>query len=1104
MKTRILIVDDREFSRYLLDRVLKGSGYEVEEASNGREALEKARQNPPHLIISDLLMPVMDGYTLLRHWRDDVQLRHIPFIVYTATYVDPKDEQLALGLGADAFLLKPSEPADLVARVKQVLASPAITSASPEAGPSRTPADDETTTYRKYSEALIRKLEDKMQQLDRTNRQLQQDVAHRTELMTALEETQKLRDLAECMGNVGGWEIHIDTGKLTWTEMVYRIHEVDSSYQPTVQRGVAFYAPTSRPLIEQALKRATDLGESFDLDLELITAKGNLRNVHVIGTADLKRRTVFGFFQDITRQKQVEKTLRTVSSRQEAILESVPDLIMEVDNNKVYTWANKVGLAFFGDDVIGREAASYFEGEQATYETVQPLFDGQQDVIQVQSWQRRKDGEKRLLAWQCRALKDENGAITGVLSSARDITEHQQSEEVLAFLAQCSGSAAGEGFFESLARYLARSLEMEFVCIDRLEGDGLAARTLAVLCDGRFEDNVTYALKDTPCGEVAGKTICCFPNRVCQSFPKDTVLKDLRAESYVGVTLWGHTGRPIGLIAVIGRHPLKNRSHAENTLKLVAVRAAGELERQEAEKALRENEHKYRELVENANSIILRFTCDGRITFLNEYGQKFFGYSSGEILGRHLVGTIVPETESTGRDLRPLMDQIEADPAAFEQNINENICRDGRRVWIAWTNKSVPDEKGRIKEVLSIGTDITERRQLEEQFRQAQKMEAIGQLAGGVAHDFNNILTVIQANAALLMDAPNLSDFESDSARQIVEAAERAAGLIRRLLLFSRKQAMHPALVNLNEAVGNMARMLQRILGEDITLQSNYAPDLPGIRGDVGMIEQVLLNLAVNARDAMPNGGQLTITTTLETVGEDQIQQNPDATPGGRVCLSVRDTGCGIPPEILPHIFEPFFTTKEVGKGAGLGLATVYGIVKQHQGWIDISSQVGKGTTFRIFLPVSKDIETSAQPPSGSTRLPGGNEVVLLVEDEPAVRILVSNQLKRCGHTVLQADSGVSALEVWQIHKADIQLLLTDMVMPGGLTGRELAEQLKKEKPDLKVICSSGYSEDVIDKAVLPDWIMFLQKPYSPSKLMQTVRECLDRNSPLAAGIAAE
>jgi two-component system, cell cycle sensor histidine kinase and response regulator CckA len=289
-----------------------------------------------------------------------------------------------------------------------------------------------------------------------------------------------------------------------------------------------------------------------------------------------------------------------------------------------------------------------------------------------------------------------------------------------------------------------------------------------------------------------------------------------------------------------------------------------------------------------------------------------------------------------------------------------------------------------------------------------------------------------------------------------------------------------------------VTKMLKRILGEDIVLQSRFAPDLPAIRVDVNMIEQILLNLAVNARDAMPHGGELTITSSVETVGQGP-ERLSGAAPGTYVCLDVRDTGCGIAPEHLPHIFEPFFTTKAVGKGTGLGLATVYAIVKQHQGWIEVKSEVGQGTAFRIYLPPAGTAPVGQKTAAAGAKLPTGTETILVVEDETSVRLLVTNQLQRWGYTVLNAATGVAALEVWKEHQAAIDLLLTDIIMPGGMTGRELAEKLRSEKPSLKVIYTSGYSTEILGKALtLTDGINFLQKPYQSAKLAHAVRKCMD------------
>lgn len=403
------------------------------------------------------------------------------------------------------------------------------------------------------------------------------------------------------------------------------------------------------------------------------------------------------------------------------------------------------------------------------------------------------------------------------------------------------------------------------------------------------------------------------------------------------------------------------------------------------------------------------------------------------------------------------------------------------------------DDTGKPVQMRGIVMDVTERKQLEEQLRQSQKMEGIGQLAGGVAHDFNNILTVTHGHALLLLGDKSLSKAAKESAQEIAQAAERGAGLTRPLLAFSRRQIMQLRQVDLNEVLNSMTVMLGRILGEDIALQMKYWPRPAVVEADPSMIEQVLLNLAVNARDAMPKGGQLGIEVSLADLHARRPSSHPDAGTGQFVCLQVADNGGGIAPENLRRIFEPFFTTKEAGKRTGLGLATVYGIVKQHQGWVEADSAPGKGATFRVYLPASKEQESAPEKRFVKPAVRGGTETILVVEDEAPVRELVCRLLSGYGYEVLPAPSGVKALEIWRKSKGKIDLLLTDLVLPEQLNGRELAEKLRKSRTKLKVIFSSGYSPDVVGKDfVLQRGQHFLQKPYDLHKLALTVRACLD------------
>jgi PAS domain S-box-containing protein len=390
--------------------------------------------------------------------------------------------------------------------------------------------------------------------------------------------------------------------------------------------------------------------------------------------------------------------------------------------------------------------------------------------------------------------------------------------------------------------------------------------------------------------------------------------------------------------------------------------------------------------------------------------------------------------------------------------------------------------------------DITKRKQLEEQFRQSQKMEAIGQLASGVAHDFNNILAVIQLQAGLLKAEQNISAKQLDFASEIEKSTQRAADLTRQLLLFSRKQALQPRDLDLNEVVTSITKMLQRTLGEDVQMQFEFSPQPLLIHADAGMVDQILMNLSVNARDAMPKGGQLIIETSAVEFDEITAAQTSQARPGSFACVSVSDTGGGIPPEVLPKIFEPFFTTKAVGKGTGLGLATVFGIVQQHQGWINVYSKAGQGTTFRIYLPRLTKASDKKADWSSLASIRSGNETILLVEDDSSLRASIRIALSRLGYRVLEAPTGVAALEVWKQHRDEIRLLFTDMVMPEGMNGKELARRLLQENPKLKVIYASGYSADLADKdLLLQEGVNFLTKPFAAHKLAQTIRNCLDK-----------
>lgn len=527
-----------------------------------------------------------------------------------------------------------------------------------------------------------------------------------------------------------------------------------------------------------------------------------------------------------------------------------------------------------------------------------------------------------------------------------------------------------------------------------------------------------------------------------------------------------------------------------------ALREADERSRRrQAEAALRQSDERFREMAANIRDAFWITSADGqRLLYLSPAGEQIWGRSIGELSARPSLRIEAIAAEDRERVVATLAQLAGGREYRMEYRISRP---DGTMRWVEDRGYPVRHASGRMEQAVGVATDITERKQLQAQLLQAQRMEAIGQLAGGIAHDFNNILTIINGQAALLMDQPDVPREQAEALRQIYTAGERAAGLTRQLLVFSRKQAVRLRPVDLNEIIDEAAKMLRRLIGEHIRLELSLSSRLPCIEADPGMIEQVLMNLALNARDALPQGGRLVVMTEVRSIDDAGARRQAGARPGNFVCLSVCDNGCGIAPEILPQIFEPFFTTKEVGQGTGLGLATAFGVIQQHGGWLAVDSQVNLGTTVQVFLPaIASPAPVSPARPAGA-KISGGGETILLVEDDASVREFALAVLQKDGYRVLQAGCGAEALEVWAWHSSRIDLLLTDMVMPNRPTGLELAAKLRAEKPALKVICISGYSRETMDRFSAPSAEMqFMQKPYRPQDLAREVREILDRKTP--------
>lgn len=507
----------------------------------------------------------------------------------------------------------------------------------------------------------------------------------------------------------------------------------------------------------------------------------------------------------------------------------------------------------------------------------------------------------------------------------------------------------------------------------------------------------------------------------------------------------------------------------------------------QAVEALRTSEERYRDLVENAHDIIYSHDLEGNYTSINKAGEQITGFTRDEVLSLSLRQTISPEDlpkafEMTRRKLAG--EKV----TAYEMEV---LAKDGRRVAVEVNTKLIFQDGVPIG-VQGIARDVTDRKQLEQQLRQSQKMEAIGQLAGGVAHDFNNLLTAINGYSSLALQRTNPDDRIRGYLEEIRKAGDRAANLTRQLLAFGRKQMLKPVALNLNDVVVDMQKMLRRLIGEDIRFTTKFDPELHRVKTDPGQIEQVLVNLVVNARDAMPRGGKLTIETANFEVDRDYASRHVGLAPGSYVMLAVSDTGCGMDQETKARIFEPFFTTKEKGKGTGLGLSTVYGIVTQSGGNIWVYSEPGTGTVFKVYLPQLQEEIAPPQKVEAETTAPRGSETILLVEDEDVVRGLARQILEQAGYRVLDASGGEEAIRLCKERMEPIDLLLTDVVMP-ETSGKEIAQRLTQLRPATRVLFMSGYTDEaIVHHGVLDSDVEFIQKPFTPVALARKVREVLD------------
>ena len=527
----------------------------------------------------------------------------------------------------------------------------------------------------------------------------------------------------------------------------------------------------------------------------------------------------------------------------------------------------------------------------------------------------------------------------------------------------------------------------------------------------------------------------------------------------------------------------------EGNLKDVFTMIKDLTEHKQAEEALRESEAQYRILIEQSNDAIY-LLCEGKFEIINPRFSQMLGVTPEEVREAdfNFMDLVAPQSRPLIEERERMRERGEEPPRQYEFTA---LSKDGREIPVeASVTRILYKEKFATQGILH---DITERKKLEAQFRQAQKMEAVGRLAGGVAHDFNNLLTVIGGNTSLAMMTLMPDDPLYHDLTQVQKAAERASNLTRQLLVFSRKQQMQPKVISVNSLIQNMEKMLGRLIGEDINIDIQLAEDLWKVKIDPGQFEQIIMNLCINARDAMRDGGLLSLETKNIILTDDYTAVHVDAYPGSFVVFKISDTGCGMTKDVISNIFDPFFTTKAEGEGTGLGLSTVFGIVKQSEGFINVYSEPGEGTTFKIYLPrTEEDVEQHIQEllPEGKLH---GKETILVVEDEEGVRNIAVRTLKRFGYKVIEAENGGEGYLKCRNANYPIDLIITDIIMP-EMNGKEFVESIKEICPDVKVLYMSGYTYNIIaKKGIIDTNVSFISKPFESLPFLRKVRETLDK-----------
>jgi PAS domain S-box-containing protein len=805
---------------------------------------------------------------------------------------------------------------------------------------------------------------------------------------------------------------------------------------------------------------------------------------------------MMGVSHDITELHRAGDALRTNEERFRRVVENISDVITVLDPQGTILYESPSisrVLGYQQAELLGRNAFELVHPDDV--EQVLRAFEANTPEIIVRRFRfRHRDGSWRTLEAAGKVHQAEDGSRAAIIAS-RDLTERERGNAESRLLQEVTWRVAQapdtETALASVMRLASEAFGWVYAEAWVLSGDGAWLEPSVVWhsAEARFDvyreepERSRMAPGTGLPGTVWTQKRAVWIADVAEvgEFVRRDAAREAGLHAALAVPITRDDNETIAAVLILyAAQPQEEDARLTALFSAVAAQLGAAMQRKDAEMALRSSQALLHSVVTSAPIVLFALDQNGVFTLSEGKGLEGLGLAPGELVGASAVEAFRDQT-AFGEHLRRAL-AGEAFVASSEV---------AGRSFDTWYSPRIGAD-GTVSGVLGVATDLTERRQLEEQLRQAQKLESLGLLAGGIAHDFNNIITAITGYADLIADQLPPGDSVRDEVAEITRAAEKAALLTYQLLAFSRKQLLRPETLSLNTIVADVSRMLRRVIGEDISLVVRGVEELGQASADPGQIGQVILNLAVNARDAMPNGGTLTIETANVELDDDNAATDGSMPRGPHVMLAVRDTGTGMSTDVRARIFEPFFTTKGIGKGTGMGLATVYGIVSQSGGHVSVESEPGQGTTFKVYLPRVAEAARSAAAPARDLPFARGTETVLLVEDEEVVRRLARRALETCGYTVLEAGNGEEAVALSASRAAHIDILITDVVMP-KMSGRELVEHLSVTRPGLKILYMSGYTDDaVVHRGVLNEATHFLQKPFTMRALARKIRDVLD------------